>query len=70
MGNYWAGIKSPISARRNNYGPLRQQKRVIPLLAAPGTDIPLHLETKNYLDFTGAKRHEEQTAAAYAGWLG
>jgi len=27
---------------------LRKGKRVIPILAKPGTDIPLHLETKNY----------------------
>jgi WD40 repeat protein len=30
---------------------LRHGQCVIPLLAAPGTDIPLHLETRNYLDF-------------------
>jgi WD40 repeat protein len=27
---------------------LRKGKRVIPILAKPGTDIPLHLETRNY----------------------
>ena len=31
---------------------LRLDKCVIPLLAAPGSDIPLHFETKNYRDFT------------------
>jgi hypothetical protein len=31
---------------------LRKGKCVIPLLAAPGSDIPLHLEPKNYRDFT------------------
>ena len=31
---------------------LRNGKRVIPLLARSGSDIPLHLETKNYRDFT------------------
>jgi WD40 repeat protein len=30
---------------------LRKGKCVIPLLAAPGTDTPLHLETKNYRNF-------------------
>jgi hypothetical protein len=34
---------------------LRKGRRVIPLLAQPGSDIPLHLEAKNYRDFTGAK---------------
>jgi WD40 repeat protein len=32
---------------------LRKGKCVVPLLAATGTDIPLHLEAKNYRDFTG-----------------
>lgn len=31
---------------------LRRSKCVIPILAVPGSDIPLHLESKNYLDFT------------------
>jgi WD40 repeat protein len=39
---------------------LRKGKRVIPLLAQPGSDIPLHLETKNYRDFTGAKPYAAQ----------
>jgi hypothetical protein len=39
---------------------LRKGKRVIPLLAQPGCDIPLHLETKNYRDFTGAKPYAAQ----------
>jgi hypothetical protein len=34
---------------------LRKGKRVIPILAQSGTDIPLHLETKNYRDLTGTK---------------
>ena len=33
---------------------LRKGKRVIPLLAASGSDIPLHLEAKQYRNFTGA----------------
>jgi WD40 repeat protein len=39
---------------------LRKGKRVIPLLAQPGSDIPLHLEAKNYRDFTGAKPYAAQ----------
>jgi WD40 repeat protein len=39
---------------------LRKGKRVIPLLAQSGSDIPLHLETKNYRDFTGAKPYAAQ----------
>jgi WD40 repeat protein len=31
---------------------LRKGKRVIPILGQKNTDIPLHLETKNYRDFT------------------
>jgi WD40 repeat protein len=38
---------------------LRKDKCVIPLLAAPGSDRPLHLEAKNYRDFT--------SEGAYAG---
>jgi hypothetical protein len=34
---------------------LRKGKRVIPILAKSGTDIPLHLETKNYRDLTSSK---------------
>jgi hypothetical protein len=42
---------------------LRKGKKVIPLLARPDADRPLHLETKNYRDFTrredyGARFHE------------
>ena len=32
---------------------LRKGKTVIPLLVKKGSEIPLHLESKNYLDFTG-----------------
>jgi hypothetical protein len=39
---------------------LRKGKRVIPLLAQSGSDVPLHLETKNYRDFTGAKPYDEE----------
>jgi WD40 repeat protein len=31
---------------------LRKKKRVIPVLAAPGADRPLHLEARQYRDFT------------------
>jgi WD40 repeat protein len=34
---------------------LRRGKRVVPLLAQPGSEVPLHLEAKQYRDFTGAK---------------
>jgi hypothetical protein len=34
---------------------LRKGKRVIPLLGQPGTGIPLHLESRQYRDFTGTK---------------
>jgi len=37
---------------------LRQGKCVIPILAAPGTDIPLHLEPKHYLDFTDTRSYD------------
>ena len=37
---------------------LRQGKCVIPVLAAPGTDIPLHLEPKHYLDFTDTRSYD------------
>jgi WD40 repeat protein len=37
---------------------LRQGKCVIPVLAAPGTDIPLHLEPKQYLDFTNTRSYD------------
>ncbi|HEY6342404.1 MAG TPA: toll/interleukin-1 receptor domain-containing protein [Bryobacteraceae bacterium] len=43
---------------------LRLGKRVIPLLAAAGSDRPLHLETRNYRDFTGAEPKCSTTAAA------
>jgi WD40 repeat protein len=39
---------------------LRKGKRVIPLLAQPGSDIPLHLEAKHYRDFTGARPYNPQ----------
>jgi hypothetical protein len=44
---------------------LRHGKCVIPLLAVPGTDIPLHLEPKHYLDFT----HDGSYAAAFRSLL-
>jgi hypothetical protein len=39
---------------------LRRNKRVIPLLAAPGADRPLHLESRIYRDFTGTKPYENE----------
>src|SRR3954449_13020038 len=39
---------------------LRKGKRVIPILAKPRTDIPLHLETKNYRDLSGTKPQSGQ----------
>jgi len=33
---------------------------VIPLLAQSGSDIPLHLETKNYRDFTDTRGYDER----------
>jgi WD40 repeat protein len=39
---------------------LRRGKRVIPLLAQRGSDVPLHLEAKQYRDFTGAKPYAAQ----------
>jgi WD40 repeat protein len=39
---------------------LRKGKRVIPLLAELNTAIPLHLETRHFLDFTGARPYEVQ----------
>lgn len=39
---------------------LRKGKCVIPLLGRRGTGIPLHLEARNYRDFTGAKPYRAQ----------
>jgi hypothetical protein len=39
---------------------LRHGKHVIPLRAARDTEIPLHLETRQYLDFTGLKAYDRQ----------
>jgi hypothetical protein len=39
---------------------LRKGKRVIPILTKVGTDVPLHLETKNYRDLTGSKPRTAQ----------
>ncbi|MGB7342471.1 MAG: DarT ssDNA thymidine ADP-ribosyltransferase family protein [Phototrophicaceae bacterium] len=37
----------------------RKGKRLIPLLAITGAEVPLHLEHINYLDFTQANRYDE-----------
>ena len=39
---------------------LRKGKLVIPLLAVSGTEIPLHLESKQYRDFTGSVPYAQQ----------
>ena len=38
---------------------LRKHKCVIPLMAQPGADVPLHLEAKNYRDFTADSRYPQ-----------
>jgi len=38
---------------------LRKDKCVIPLKAQPGADVPLHLEAKNYRDFTADSRYRQ-----------
>ncbi len=38
---------------------LRKHKCVIPLMAQSGTDVPLHLEAKNYRDFTADSRYPQ-----------
>jgi hypothetical protein len=39
---------------------LRRAKCVIALMAQSGTDVPLHLEAKQYLNFTGATGYKQQ----------
>ena len=39
---------------------LRKGKRLIPLLAKLGSDIPLHLEAKQYRDFSGSEPYGAQ----------
>jgi hypothetical protein len=46
------GSYSSHICRAEQLRSLRKGKCVIPLLAAPGSDIPLHLEPKNYRDFS------------------
>jgi hypothetical protein len=38
---------------------LRKHKCVIPLMARSGADVPLHLEAKNYRDFTSDSRYPQ-----------
>ena len=38
---------------------LRKHKCVIPLIAQSGADVPLHLEAKNYRDFTADSRYAQ-----------
>mgnify|MGYP000229642384 CR=1 FL=1 len=37
----------------------RKGKRIIPLMAVDGAEVPLHLEHINYLDFTDESRYDE-----------
>lgn len=37
----------------------RKGKRIIPLMAVAGSEVPLHLEHLNYLDFTNTDRYDE-----------
>lgn len=37
----------------------RKGKRLIPLMAVAGAEVPLHLEHINYLDFTDSNRYDE-----------
>lgn len=53
-----ASYRSEI-CRAEQLRSLRKHKCVIPLLAAAGTDIPLHLETRNYRDFTRGQAYPE-----------
>jgi WD40 repeat protein len=39
---------------------LRRRKKVIPVLALAGADVPLHLETKHYRDFTKPAAYRAQ----------
>ena len=38
---------------------IRKGKHIIPMLAIPGSEVPLHLEHMNYLDFTDVSRYDE-----------
>jgi hypothetical protein len=49
---------SPI-CRAEQLRTLRKGNRLIPALAAPGADRPLHLEALHYRDFTDARRYAE-----------
>jgi WD40 repeat protein len=53
------GSYSSEICRAEQLRSLRKGKRVIPLLAASGSDIPLHLEAKQHCDFTGANYASE-----------
>jgi WD40 repeat protein len=45
---------------------LRKGKRVIPVLAQPGADVPLHLETKNYRQLSLPNGYDTQFALLLA----
>ena len=38
----------------------RMGKRIIPLYVIPGTDVPLHLEHLNYLDFSTTQQYDDK----------
>jgi hypothetical protein len=54
-GSYVSGI-----CRAEQLRALRHRKCVIPLKVQSGTDIPLHLETENYRDFSQASAYATQ----------
>ena len=54
------GSYSSEICRAEQLRALRKGKCVIPLLAERGADIPLHLEAKQYRNFTGATPYEDR----------
>jgi WD40 repeat protein len=54
------GSYSSEICRAEQLRSLRKGKRVIPLLAASGSEIPLYLEARQYRDFTGANRYASE----------
>jgi WD40 repeat protein len=57
-----AGSYASDLCRAEQLRGLRKGKRVIPLLVQPASEIPLHLESKNYQVFTGTKAYTDQLA--------
>jgi HEAT repeat protein len=54
------GCNASEICRAEQLRSLRKGKRVIPLLARSGSDIPLYLEAKQYRDFSGANPYAAQ----------